>query len=1715
MWNYSNDFNKWFRYKDELTLSNYEFYKQELQSVRFYSKCLSGATFLPVIDTNDIYDILGEYETRNWYISIQGSSFSNTLIPSQGAKEITSDTSYEFYTKFIAEYGLTLKNHFTPNRIIKDSVKNFVEIDLATTTSIDLTLNPMTIDGVELVNGHKVLVKNQVTNLTLLNTENPEDFIPGNFTIIEQLGATIEYQYFDETNGLYEFDGNLLVKMNDLDDYGNCVRLSFVIKEGLTNREKQFHLVRLRNGYFPTSSLFEPMEFVEKKNWLLRNRVDYNNLFEINYYDVKKFATQSYYLDGVTYSIPMRTIAVGEFGMILNTQFGVSNIISNRYKVNLRSIDETEKYYWIVGDDGILLKVRKHDFLIERIEVDCKCPRNLVTTDLYSVSFYDELNGVAAGELNTVLVTKDGGNKWERLRISDFDAFTYTQCLYYSQNSFFVAGYNGIFLEFTQDINGWRAVRRRISRFIDDDDEYVLVDNINSIFRTEVTSWGLSYSFSTQSTSSPKDLLFLVADDSKIIVYDINNSIDSQTFLYLDFPNPYGDIKNIIRREGTDNFYFSGTDPITNQESIYSFDIKDHKYIGVGNSFSNTVIGITPSTIVSAISPNRLFDYQGEELFVCGNTSLLLSSSYSTINLQVLDSTFESKLKPKMLFLDYDIGAKLAFFTDFGEYRLPNSITFSSASFSSTTTLSFSPISYTASSPDFITKTETNWFTYWQDRSKTFEYYSNMPLDESSKIVISPTFSYTGLTTSYTITSIDTSTSSIGNLAPSIIYGTGSNSLYVGVSSRFNGAGLTPITAPTQSYDLYLHDYMIIAKFPVGYYSVEVGDTLYLQSQVVDSKLIVNKILTFGSNQYVYMFNDFNGQMINDLQLSTYSITLTNLNKFANSDELELRFKEHPLSIGYQLEKTSTGEVKIDAVFNNYTAYYNMGTKVELSGDYRTMSYTSGFLNFGYTPTYNLLDYLEKINDDASVNPLFSADKEFYAMPEYLAIPMPGNQNFETTQVYIDYNGLTYSQSFATPGNQIIFGIDRKLEWESLFINTFVDITIHTSVNYGQVTYLTERALITKKYFDSRNSWYVIELHKKLNFPLNQYLYWIDIKSRRSLKQISDDLQELNNIQRARLQTKEVFPGSTFSSYESELKVKFFTDSYAKVLLSDSNVVRNLTSIIYTDYKNELSMNITNLGKDFNIPILNTSNQLGKLLISCGQKHELRTGEGVVLEFTGGTGSSQELNQQYFGYFPVTITSDYNFTIDISYGTTPIVGNDLGFVRYSRRDPFLNYQPVDIIDLGVDKRGKQSVELKIENVKIEENKFILTNVDFSKFRYRLVDGLNIETLSERYPWILEAEISDAIIGESNNLIWYKGTWECGRWFGGEWISGSWVSGDWYGGTWNSLTIKDKKISVEIDNKSSNPNSSTWFGGRWYDGTWNNGLWVNGRWYGGTWNEGIWYNGIWNRGTWNNGRFTGGVWILGNWNNGIFNCDNNPAYWLDGEWSGGDFENGMWYNGLFRQVFNSNNTIRSRFGTKSYNSRTATWHGGKWNGGSFYSSINLNDDDQEDVSEVHKYSIWYTGQWLAGSWYGGIAYNIDMKSGTWYGGILDDIQIIGMNSTNNYFVLNGIFKFNIGDEFTVLDNRLSSSLGVSYGNNFSQRRYTVLYTVEDSVNKWTYVYVATNITDDITEPTYTGLWVVSRFKNANWKSGIWTNGVYESGLWEGGIWYNGVFEGTWM
>lgn len=95
----------------------------------------------------------------------------------------------------------------------------------------------------------------------------------------------------------------------------------------------------------------------------------------------------------------------------------------------------------------------------------------------------------------------------------------------------------------------------------------------------------------------------------------------------------------------------------------------------------------------------------------------------------------------------------------------------------------------------------------------------------------------------------------------------------------------------------------------------------------------------------------------------------------------------------------------------------------------------------------------------------------------------------------------------------------------------------------------------------------------------------------------------------------------------------------------------------------------------------------------------------------------------------------------------------------------------------------------------------------------LRDGLTIDILKEKYQWVLDAEIENAIIGlKEDKIIWYDGIWRSGAWIYGIWKNGTWMSGVWHNGIWEN--------------------------GNWNYGLWKNGIWENGNWWNGTWENGF-------------------------------------------------------------------------------------------------------------------------------------------------------------------------------------------------------------------------------------------------------------------------------------
>lgn len=1862
MWVRNVDTGKWTTQIDQLSKDNYDSLKQDIQSIKLYSKCLSGSTYLMINEFENIYSTL-DINKLGFYIR-SGSGFGVLNTPNGPRIEINSSNYEEFYTKYLRENAFTIKNLFTTTRLINTEIDNYNYVDLATTeqiTNLSQSFANLVIDETRAIEGHRILVKNQITRITLSVSVDAEKYFTENvpvseYYLVESGPSDVTYYYYNKDNGIYLYTNKKLVKQVDLSEYDSSYKYSAVVKLGASNREKQFHLRRLKNGYYPIET--ENVEFSEKHNWVLRNRVDYNNVLDINYYDVLiSEPTQVFSrTESFTYSIPRRVLSVGEFGVLVNNQdllnpsatYSNSTIINSKYKVNLRSITESNDYYWVCGDEGTLLKIYKPNFEIERIDLK-------MFNKLNHVNFYNDLNGFVVGEFNRIFFTTDGGSNWTPIEFPEFESYSFNRVVYKNLNQVYLCGDSGVFVELNKDGNSWIGYKRLIYTQ-KGGDSWEQVDDFNDLLLTEWVTLD-TFTFSNDSESSDfADSLsikhFVTANRSYntiqlkfdtpfrdnatfkssefYIGMQITNSygftfsttfygynpqpFDTTQFAFyqkvgatnssydIDFPlsidgnllyDTYNIQLNVIYNyDGENNQIFndyqskfidytltpkkadllllSTYDKVTvfdidkkiykGEYDFFHFDLQqtvgdiltfdrpkfansDYLYFGSDKvyylrlrdliNFANETDNIVTTTLSSPLDlyVNRL--KADDKVYFVGNNSLLKTSipllypnDFSQSVLDSLDPNFGDKYRSRLLFLDYDIGSKLNFFDDSGVYRLPNGCTFDESSLTSS---------------GFFVEFEslpnqTSWVDYYKDAEKTFEYYTAM--SDLRKVEFSSTFSFLNNNVNdftFTNTQISTSLDDIVKFAPTIDISSS--------SEFFRDFNLDIITFSTDTtlsqYDVLTYKNLTIFKRDIND-TTEVGDVLRLETDIVDSNLVVNKILYYfksssvGFNiepsipttlpsgyefeKYIICYNTFNQNIVNNLLKYTSVISIKNLNKYVSPSDFYQKFENHPVGIGYKATP-SDSMVVITPRFNNKTAYYNLAINVNTPLDTYILNYTESFLRFGYSPNYNIMDMLSMIDSN-----IFVGTKKFTILPEYLNLPGNNANDFTDNNIFIDQN--------VYDSNKITFGKNLKFEWTSLLKWTFVDITLY---NQSGVSKQNEKMLIIDKYYDESLDGYVIEFHRRLLKPPtggpNPGIFSLDILSRNTLEQISGDLQALNNIQRGQMQ-KSVQDQNYFTDRQNEIKTRFTTDTYLKVLVSDFDIQQNVTALIYSDVDFQLCFNLLNVEKEiiyeFNtisrgIDVPFTDNICYSLTETLNG--EITIGDLVYVELTGATGSSKTVNPQYQGFQTIVGITGSLVTTSHPFGMTPSM-QDFGSITFLKKDAFLNYQPIDLFNVGQEKKPTRSVEILPENVEFVNNKFNLINIDTTKYKVIFVDGLSLQEVEEKFPWFLQAETSNAIIGrDDNGLVWYRGMWRCGRWFGGTWISGEWLGGDWYAGDWYAFNNKYNVLNVLVDKSRSDYRISKWYGGRWFGGTWHDGTWFSGRRYAGDWMKGIWYDGTWNDGTWNDGIFQGGVWIAGTWNTGKFNCDNKPSYWIDGKFISGDFENGIWYNGQF----GNNNSQLSRFGTRSLLSRISIWHGGKWVNGEFHSFLNTNDvDGTNQISDVHKLSTWRTGLWMNGNFYGGVVYNIDFRNGTWHGGILEEIQLVGLDAiypaqtATNIIYTNGIFKFNPGDEIYIIDDYRNGDLSL-IGSNEKPGIYRVNKIVEDVSLNRTGLYLNYNLSNlgidnQVGSATYSsidlGLRLVSHFKYCTWKSGLWTNGVFDEGDFQSGMWYNGVFKGKW-
>ena len=454
----------------------------------------------------------------------------------------------------------------------------------------------------------------------------------------------------------------------------------------------------------------------------------------------------------------------------------------------------------------------------------------------------------------------------------------------------------------------------------------------------------------------------------------------------------------------------------------------------------------------------------------------------------------------------------------------------------------------------------------------------------------------------------------------------------------------------------------------------------------------------------------------------------------------------------------------------------------------------------------------------------------------------------------------------------------------------------------------------------------------------------------------------------------------------------------------------------------------------------------------------------------------------YNGYNIIKETIDENsFVINKPYIDIYTMSGTVSFFKF---DSHFNFTPTDISKIGSDKQI--NIFTKIEEKNLELVDFIQNNETSNKKKYILKDGLTIYDIYNKYKWLLEAEIEDAIIGEdANGLVWYTGKWHYGRWFGSIWYSGEWYSGEWYSGKMYSKKIE--VIGDVININETDSSMTTWYDGNFYNGDIYDIIWLNGNFYNGSVNNIYWLGGNFHYGKFIASYFKNGNFINGSFTGGYINEDYGKTNWLNGILYNGNFENGTFHNGTILEKDG-----KSHFGSKTTNSKTA-----KFIKGSIQTANIGNIENNNTIIETANIS------------YANIIntkmYNVDIKNADLKNSILDYINIVAVNleTINQYIIIEGLFDFNIGYTLFIMDNNYNYyELKVKDYKTVVNSKYTLIPIVSTTFNIITGFSNNTIPNIDNVLYEYTNYKLVSYISNVNWVGGVFTNGIFNGNVFKG-------------
>lgn len=1458
----------------------------------------------------------------------------------------------------------------------------------------------------------------------------------------------------------------------------------------------------------------------------------------------------SLWFKSLTYTEKTDGLVVGESGLVFkdvdfdNWTLEWNNILYKEdfdaVEVNIESKTQNGYSYkswggviWLIGKSGRVLRSLDNGNNWEALQTN-------VDSDLTSISFFNKKDGFIVGKNNTVLYTTSGGDTFTQLQIpSNLGMVNWNKVLFYDSNKVIIVGDNGKIIHLSYQKTGWEydtvlnqveltTIEKQILpesldnfislNFIKEFESDYYLQNINDI----------SYLGNNEFLIvGDRDLILnLKLDFKKDFILPNSNFLRTERGLNWNVVKPFIDQENNLKKA----FLLSGKEIYTVVYDRYKENEKSNIH-----SVDSELFSRVEEDLENLIHwDSNYLIYVGKRVTV-GRTKISFDEPSGFVNTTTVEKEnnivenetvqyqdLNQYFAPKMLFLDYYIARKINLHVDENNFEIPKAYVpkniFECYKFNTGEYLEMKDYGVVGNQNNFLSIQDYHYVNRrvldgskvngtmmpWRRYNKKIEAVGNTDYD--SRYV--------------TKLSNDNTESLFYRLETEEI----SNPFTYDSSTTFEKSLATKIFFNDLDFSAQAND-VVKTVFLEKDKTLEIqkGDTLWLNIESPTSSIFdygesgvvqENGIVTFKESEIVLALN--NDEQLNTVQIAENEIKPTCRN-FINS-LLKNRclpvVSDSDITVSLNIvryESNSIVKENIRGVEQSITLFdvFTPEMSKELNQcdlRLRNLNYFNGDLahlqlvfNQGLMGVAYEMDIYSDEND-IIINGIVDDETKYYNLESIVKINLLDSSD---NDVVSNYN-LEYSED-------VVYGPNYSL----LNFLKPIDPVFNESYEFDLPNYNFEYSDI----FKDINGEYT-----ELTITDNKIYAGQDLYSFQEFK-----TGQYVDITRGGETAKRVFIKSVEETNYNQFK------SIKRYILTTD---QELDSILSDDSTTSINIRVRNTLKEISDDLEFTDNLM----------HPLPKGDANSVEF---------YNKAYFtqlktsSIYSKMIMNDPNIRKHISAVAFLDDDNDwsISVINWNN-DANFDYRPIDLFELGIDRELKKAITIDIDNLRFENDKMSLVNIDSEEFNFRLIDGMTLNKLETDYHWIMNADIKDAIIGEDEKgLVWYQGIWRSGLWEGFTWYSGTIYDIEWLEGDFYSYRVTNKSNDIVVDTSVSDSQYSTWFDGIWYSGDFHNGSWYNGNWKSGVRYDGEWFDGVWESGLWTQGRWRGGDWFNGTWLEGEFSQDNAISTWYDGQWLGGDFENGTWKNG----VWDETDRLKSRFGTKSSILKTAVWEYGLWKNGEFHSGLNIGSNGETLPSERYNTSMWLNGIWEKGDFFGGTWFNGIFKNGLWHNGYWRstlEIKEIRINNDSNFIVefkdkhyfkiINGAENyFVIFGKPEIVEGELHISTEF-LGYNMQPQKHIILNILDDyRVMLRSEAEFSQEYTDQIVEEEendcipcsdYTQFGVTesrtikvdfdfydnkpltaSHWVNGTWLGGIWEQGWFNNGSWKGGMWLDGVFE----